>query len=176
MKKILLGVLLAVSSSLMAADWKFAAPSPDGGDIYVDATYYNYKGQTNIVDAWFKTDEFISPESEDMYTKSKNLWRFSCLDREAVLLSFVTYDVKQKILESYTQPEKNPKMSVIVPDSVGESIWEVACTTKGKGFKLPKWRLGKRISAEEMKKLGLKKLNVENSEVEGFARPQIPNP
>ena len=170
MKKIILICGLLASSFSFGADWKFAAAGSDAGGLYVDNSFYQYDHKKHIVDAWFKSESYVSEAGNEKYVKSKYLFRLSCSDKKYALVSHILYDKKGGVIESNSIPVEKLKLDYIVPDSVGESMWEVACSTKGQGFKLPKWSLGERLSKEETQRLmkGATPSNISISELDNF--------
>ena len=154
MKKLILISGLLVSTICFGADWKYAAMgAQDDRAIYVDSSQYNYDKKNNSIKAWFKTDSYVDDNSKDTYTRSKNLFQFSCLDNKIKLLAYVNYDKKGNVISSNQLDSKEAKYSAVIPDTVGESIWKVACISKGKGFRYPKYQAGERLTKEEMEKI-----------------------
>ncbi|USA54584.1 hypothetical protein NDN13_05150 [Acinetobacter sp. C32I] len=153
--KSILFVLGAIFSGLShGADWKFAAIGGENDRaIYVDNSQYAYDKKNNTIKAWFKTDSYKELEGNDIYTKSKDYYQFSCLDNKLRLLAFVNYGKDGNVISSAQREEKDAKYDLIIPDTTGENMWRVACLTKGKGFRFPKWQIGERLSKAEMEKI-----------------------
>lgn len=137
--------------NVYAADWKYAAiGGKNDRAIYVDSSQYTYNKKDNTIKAWFKTDSYKELEGKETFTKSKDLYQFSCVDNKMRLLAFVNYGKDGSVISSAQREEKDAKYDLIIPDTIGEDMWRVACLTKGKGFKYPKWQTGERMSKEEM--------------------------
>lgn len=154
MKKLILTCGLLTSSFGFSAEWKYATNGgQDDRAIYVDSSEYNYDKKSNSIKAWFKTDSYVDDNSKVTYTRSKNLHQFSCLDNKMRLLAYVNYDKNGNVLSSNQLDGKEVRYSTVIPDTVGESIWKVACISKGKGFRYPKYQTGERLTKDEMEKI-----------------------
>lgn len=131
MKKLIFICGLMASSFSFAATWTYVVSS-ENESFYIDKDFYKYDFKNGYVDVWTKsvkkklmTDEF--------YTKTKGLERYSCASKKSKTLAFIEYSETGSALRSNTKPEI--EYSLIFPDSIGESVWYAACATKGKGFK-----------------------------------------
>ncbi|MFN3073190.1 surface-adhesin E family protein [Acinetobacter sp. TY2] len=154
MKKILFICGLLSPGLSFGADWKYAAiGAQDDRAIYVDSSQYNYDKKNNSIKAWFKTDSYEDDNSKKTYTRSKKLFQFSCLDNKMKLLAYVNYDKKGNVISSSQLDSKEVKYDIVIPDTVGESLWKVACISKGNGFRYPKYQAGERLTKEEMEKV-----------------------
>ncbi|MFW1903661.1 surface-adhesin E family protein [Acinetobacter baumannii] len=154
MKRIVLVSGLLASVSSFGADWKYVSIGGENDrGIYVDNSQYMYNKKTNTVKAWFKTVSYIDPDSTETYTRSKNLYQFSCSDKKAKLLGFVNYDKNATIISSDQREEKDAKYNMIIPDTIGEDLWKASCLSKGNGFRFPKVQAGERLSKAEMEKV-----------------------
>lgn len=154
MKKLILICGLLVSSFSFGADWKYATMGTSNDRaIYVDSSQYNYDGKSNSIKVWFKTDSYVDDDSKDTYTRSKNLFQFSCIDNKLKLLAYVNYDQKGNVVSSDQLESNEVKYSTVIPDTIGESLWKVSCISKGKGFRYPKYQTGERLTKDEMEKI-----------------------
>lgn len=154
MKKLILMCSLLASSFTFGADWKYAAMgAQDDRAIYVDSSQYNYDMKNNSIKVWFKTDSYEDTNSKKTYTRSKNLFQFSCNDQKLKLLAYVNYDNKGNVVSSSQLDSKDIKYRMVIPDTIGESLWNVACISKGKGFRYPKYQTGERLTKEEMERI-----------------------
>lgn len=123
------------SSACFGADWKYVTEG-GGMSFYLDKSFYKYDASSKTVDVWTKTTKKKLFE-ESYYTSSKTLTKYSCANKESKLLANIEYDTNGNVLNSNTKP--NSRFELIFPDSVGETIWETACQSKGKGFIFPKY-------------------------------------
>ena len=137
MKKLILICGLLVSGFSFGADWVYAASS-NSESFWVDRGFYKYNIKNNTVDVWNKTIKKKS-NSDDYYTSSKSLDRYSCLDKSTKNLAYVEYEEWGTVSKSNSTPSK--AFSIIFPDSIAEGIWKVACESKGKGFMFTKGQL-----------------------------------
>ncbi|WP_151838127.1 MULTISPECIES: surface-adhesin E family protein [unclassified Acinetobacter] len=154
MKKLILVFSFIASSLSYGADWKYAAiGGQNDRAIYVDSSQYNYDMKNNSIKAWFKTDSYEDDNSKNIYTRSKNFFQFSCADNKLKLLAYVNYDKKGDVVSSGQSDSKDIQYSMVIPDTIGESLWKVACISKGKGFRYPKYQTGVRLTKEEMDKI-----------------------
>ncbi|WP_335955265.1 surface-adhesin E family protein [Acinetobacter guillouiae] len=128
---------LLASSLSFGADWVYVNSS-NSESFWVDKGFYKYNVKNNTVDVWNKAIKKKS-NSNDFYTSSKSLERYSCMDKSSKNLAYVEYKESGEVSKSYSTPSKS--FSVIFPDSIAEGIWEVACSSKGRGFRFSKKQL-----------------------------------
>lgn len=135
MKKLIFISGLLASTICFGADWRYVT-SGGGLGFYVDNSFYKYDASSKTVDVWTKTtkkDIF----NDNYYTSSKTLTKYSCVNKESKQLANIEYSSNGSVLNSSTK--LNGKFELIFPDSVGEVIWEISCSSKGKGFAFPKY-------------------------------------
>ncbi len=149
MKKLILICGLLASSFSFSADWVFVTETSNADeDYYIDKSHYKYNGKTGVSEVWYKQNKF---EGLQEYVASKTLKAFDCIGKRERALAQVTYTYNGYSNKTITNPTP---YSVVFPDTVGESLWEAACKTKGKGLYLP--HKPNFISEERMKLIGLK--------------------
>jgi len=68
-------------------------------------------------------------------------------------LAYVNYNKNGDVVSSAQYDSKDVKYKIIIPDTIGEDLWKVACISKGGGFRYPKYQTGERLSKEEMEKI-----------------------
>ncbi|ARG18759.1 hypothetical protein B7L44_07020 [Acinetobacter nosocomialis] len=136
MKKIIFLTAFLASSLSFGADWRYAA-STDADSYWVDKSFYKYDSKNNSIDVWSKSVTKKLGLNE-FYTKSKSLDKYSCVDKAVKNIAYVEYNVDGSVSKSSTSAAS--KFTIIFPDSIAESIWEIACSTKGKGFKFSKFQ------------------------------------
>lgn len=135
MKKLLLISGLLVSGFSFAADWVLVTQSNNSDtNHFIDRDYYKYNLKTRNVEVWELTKNYIGSGMEQ-YTSSKTLTLYDCVGKRQKTLGSVEYNSSGYALRSSSQPAKS--FNIIFPDTVGESYWEAACKTKGKGLYLP---------------------------------------
>lgn len=119
--------MLIFSSNAIAANWQYAT-STKQEKFYIDKAFYNYNKTANTVEVWSKTETKTSP----IYTSSKSLIQYDCKGKRSKTLAYIKYGSSGLVIQSSSNPSK---FDIIFPDSVDEAIWEISCSTKGKGFK-----------------------------------------
>lgn len=158
MKKLIFICGLMVSSFSFAANWVYVTSSSDAESFYIDRDFYKYDSKNGYVDVWTKSVK-KKLMSDGFYTSTKSLERYSCASKKSKTLAFVKYSETGNALQSNSKPQA--EYSLIFPDSIGESIWSVACATKGKGFKFTSQQInfthaenqGRFLTPEQVNKL-----------------------
>ncbi|EHU1846328.1 surface-adhesin E family protein [Acinetobacter baumannii] len=134
MKKLILLLGFSVSNLCFAADWVYVAAG-GGQNFFIDKSFYKYDAANKTVDVWSKATQ--KKLNDDLYyTESKTLIRYLCPSKSSKNLATISYSESGSVIKSSTKPA--PDFSIIFPDTIDETIWEVACSTRGKGFKLYK--------------------------------------
>lgn len=132
MKKLLLVCSLIVPAFGFAAEWEFVTETSDHDtDHYIDKTYYKYNDKTNTAEIWHQRRSFFGLEE---YIEAKTLSVYDCIGKKDRTLAQVTYTYTGDVKQTITTPSP---YTIIFPDTIGESLWEAACKTKGKGLYLP---------------------------------------
>jgi hypothetical protein len=129
-----LSVLLLCASWSAKAEWRPVVLGDTNGDptpIFIDAPTVRQQGK--LRKAWFLTQylkDQVLPDSGKRYRSTKTLWFFDCKARASGFKQTVYYsdfDAKQ-VIDSFERDQ--PKLSEIVPDSVGEDMLGAACSRK----------------------------------------------
>lgn len=127
---------LLVSSLSFGADWVLVAQSDDSeSNYYIDKSYYKYDSKNMTSQIWVQTEKYKTHNSMEKYISSKGLTLYDCAGKRYKNLASISYRSDGFVLNTFNQPAKD--FSVIFPDTVGESYWNAACKTKGKGLYLP---------------------------------------
>lgn len=136
MKKIafILGVI--VPSLSHGADWVYVT-SGDKESFYIDKSYYNFDSKSNTVEVWERSTKPKFENKNQEYTFSKSLAVYSCANKRVKQVAGVKYTETGSVLSSSSTPKA--QFEIIFPETIGESLWKVACQTKGKGLKFPKY-------------------------------------
>ena len=142
---------MLVSFHGFCADWKPISytEKPSISATYIDSGQYKYKPSGSTVEMWSKTVKF--DDKIGWYKISSELSLYSCNSKKYQVLYTILYDADGNVTYS---SKGNNSYDFVVPDTLGDSKWNVACTTKGKGFYLPKVYIPDWKTAEEMKSLG----------------------
>lgn len=135
MKKFIVICGLLASNFSFGADWAYIGTG-GGADFYIDKSSYNYNKPDKTIDVWVKTQR-KRLFSEEYYTPSKSLTKYSCKTRESKLLADVEYNIDGTVLRSNTKP--SGQFEIIFPDTIAESILVASCLSDGGGFLFPKY-------------------------------------
>lgn len=153
MKKLIFISGLLVSGFSSGADWVLVTQSDDlESSHYIDKSYYKYDSKNMTSQIWVQTQDYKKYNSMEKYVSSKGLTLYDCASKRYKNLASISYRSDGFVLNTFNQPAKD--FSVIFPDTVGESYWNAACKTKGKGLYLP--HKPNFISEKRMKLIGLK--------------------
>lgn len=136
MRKYIALLATLISTSAFSADWVYAVSSGTES-FWIDKSFYKFDTKSKTVDVWSKSIK--KNLSNEFYTGSKSLIRYSCLDKTSKILAHVEYRSDGSVSSSKTSPET--KFSLIFPDSIAEGMWSIACSSKGKGFTFSKMQL-----------------------------------
>lgn len=139
MEKLILICGVLASSFSFGADWVLVAQSDDSeSNHYIDKSYYKYDSKNMTSQIWVQTEKYKTHNSMEKYISSKGLTLYDCAGKRYKNLASISYRSDGFVLNTFNQPAKD--FSVIFPDTVGESYWNAACKTKGKGLYLPPQR------------------------------------
>ena len=135
-KKLILIFGLFASGFSFGADWVLVTQSDDNeSNYYIDKSYYKYDSKNMTAQIWVQTENYKKSNSMEKYVSSKGLTLYDCTGKRYKNLASISYRSDGFVLNTFNQPAKD--FSVIFPDTVGESYWDAACKTKGKGLYLP---------------------------------------
>ena len=137
MRKFILLCGMIVSNLSFGADWVYIGSSKSGDKFYIDFDFYQYDKKTNSTLVWTKTNERLN---QNYYTRQKNLTKYYCKDKSFITSNLVTYYPDGNVKSSVSGYALNfDKTSIIVPDTLNENIWNIACGTPAQGldFKYP---------------------------------------
>lgn len=138
MKRLILICGLLASGFSFGADWVYVTSSASSEAFWLDKSFYKYDAKNNTVDAWVRSTKG-KLYGEGAYVASKTLDRISCGAKKSKTLAFIKYNESGETIKSSTKPES--EFSLIFPDTIGESVWDVACKSKGKGFRFTEAQL-----------------------------------
>lgn len=116
---------------------EYVTSSSNGDTYYVDESFFKYDSKNQTMDVWDKSEK-KKTLSDDTYTSSKSLTRYSCSDKSLKILAIVEYNFDGTVRNSSTTPSKN--FSLIFPETISEAFWHVACDNKGKGLKMKEYK------------------------------------
>jgi hypothetical protein len=127
-------VVLMMTCSVSWAGWEYTGTSSDDA-----ITYYHDKSTIRrngvIVKIWeMKEYSTAQTNSEsNRYQSDKILWAFNCREETKTITSIVEYAGSMgtgSVVSSITAEESWLKWSPIVPGSVAEVTWKIACSKK----------------------------------------------
>ena len=128
MKRLLLGLMLAMTASAASAKWT-GVDYDDELITYVDRATIRRSG--NFVKMWelkdYKTVR-TSPSTGYSYLSAKGQEEYDCKEEKTRLLAFTWFDGKMgsgKVVHNTS--ETSMKWSPIQPGSIGEALWKIAC-------------------------------------------------
>lgn len=129
-KQLALTLTLAVTPVIAySAEWAYITSSKDNHKYYIDKQSYKYDKTTHIATFW-RQDKYIKSDGSS-YVTYKVLQQIDCVNQKSRSLNSVKYTYNGSVLSSYDKPSS---YSIIVPDTIGEALWESACKNKGKGL------------------------------------------
>lgn len=153
MRKYFVLPIAFLSSFAFSAEWSYVSSGSNGDDFYVDRSYYKYDLKSKTVDMWVKSEKTSLFDKNKRYTSSKALNRYSCTGKSSKSLAYAAYNDNGSVLNQTSTPESDFK--IIFPDTINESLWEVACKSNGKGLFLPQQQRMKALTRQDMEKLGI---------------------
>jgi hypothetical protein len=129
MKRLLLIILLFLSSSPAYAEWV----EVEGGDkftAYVDTETIRRKG--NLVKIWVLDDfKTVRTASGKSYLSIKSLDEYDCAEAQIRNLALYAYSGQMGTGEIVEPLSDDPsKWTPIIPGSVGQTKWKLVCKQK----------------------------------------------
>jgi hypothetical protein len=130
--KRLLFVLLMMISSVSWAEWERIS---NDGDSYIYADRETIRKKGNFVEMWRLKNYFRVQDdySGNKYKSSKLMTRYDCNDRTGAVVSLVHFSEEYgqgDVVFSGTRKKNEINDEPIVPGSVGEVAWQIACGKK----------------------------------------------
>lgn len=138
MKRLILICGLLASGFSFGADWVYVTSGANSENFWIDKSFYKYDVKNSTVDVWVRSTK-AKLYDEGSYVTSKTLDRISCGAKKSKTLAFIKYNESGETIKSNSKPDS--EFSLIFPDTIGESIWEASCKTKGRGFKFTETQL-----------------------------------
>jgi hypothetical protein len=128
-KRLLIGLMLLVTATAASAEW---ARVDDNDDFiqYVDRATIRRNGY--FVKMWGLQDyKTVQKLADDSYLASKEQREYDCKEERTRLLAFLWFSGQMgsgKVVLSNS--DTSMKWDPVVPGSVGEILWKVACGKK----------------------------------------------
>ncbi len=76
--------------------------------------------------------EYQKTEGYENYSHSLMAWEIDCNSANVGSISIIDYDGKGNVLDSHNRDEKSLEMVPVVPGSLGDLLYKMACKEKGK--------------------------------------------
>lgn len=122
MRKVLLGlVALVTASGASAADWVKISVGDNGDPYYLDASSIKDVGRYRSV--WRKISV---TDPKDREKEALGLIYFNCAEKSRAFKAYVSY-FRDGTNESDTVPDYRLQWNTVVPDSVGETAFNLVC-------------------------------------------------
>ncbi len=128
MKRLLFVVLMTVCS-ISCADWEYTIETNTGSTSYHDKSSIRRSGVS--VKMWMMTD-FSSAQTSGgrKYKSSKRFVDYNCAEETFALISVVNYSGSMGeggVVRSMTWQERELEWEPLVPGTVVEAMWKIAC-------------------------------------------------
>lgn len=119
--------------SSFASDWQGIAFN--GSTLYY-MDYESVAPYKNLTKAWIRI-QYATPQETDtnptkLYISEKQLQYFDCKQKLMGMTAFTSYGVGEAsgtVIESVEGSIENRRLKDVVPDTVGETIFKVACSS-----------------------------------------------
>ena len=128
MKRLVLGLMLGLTASAASAEWTISGGT-DSSILYVDRATIRRNG--NLVKMWnlvdFKTVQTVSGDS---FLSQKGQSEYDCKEERTRMLAFTWFSGQMgngNVVLSHSEPGK---WKPIQPESIGETLWKIACGKK----------------------------------------------
>jgi hypothetical protein len=125
-------VLLMMTCSVSWAEWEISANFDNGETGYHDRATIRRNGA--IAKMWIMHDyPVVQTDNGDRYKSDKVQFAYDCRSETFVLISSIRYSDSMgagDVVYSSTRTESQWKWRPIVPESVGELRWKIACGKK----------------------------------------------
>lgn len=132
MKRLLLILLLTIFSNGAMAQWELINSS-DKFNAYVDIAYKRKSGKK--VKIWTLHD-YKSPQTDSFgksYLSAVIQFEYDCFNETSTILSFTKYTKNMQggiVVDTQTRQTAETTKESIRPNSIGESVFEIACGKK----------------------------------------------
>lgn len=129
MTRLLLMIFLVLISGPAYAEWVSVGESDLGATVYVDRDTIRRNG--NLVKMWelydFKTVQTVAGKS---LLSSKSQRQYDCTEERHRLLTFMDFSGNMGRGNVVYSNSVEDNWEPVAPETVGQSLWEVACAKK----------------------------------------------
>ena len=130
MKRLLLITLLVLNSGPVYAEWVLTSGNDDAGlTVYVDPDTIRRKG--NLVKMWQLYDyKTIQTVAGDSLLSIKRYNEYDCTEERTRMLAYTWFSGNMGSGQVVHSDSDEDKWKPVVPDSVAEALWKIACDKK----------------------------------------------
>ena len=129
MSRILMLIVLMLSTGAVWAEWTEIGETDDGMTIYIDFSTIRRSG--NFVEFWRLIDLKTTQKLVGVrFLSNKSQWQYDCLEKQEKGMTF-TYFSKNMgngvVVDSYSNPAK---WESVEPESIHDAIFKIVCDKK----------------------------------------------
>jgi hypothetical protein len=117
--------VVSLSIPASASNWAKVSSNKTGA-IFLDAESVERGG--NTVKVWLKLT--VDKIGKDGVAYEKVRWSFDCENRTIAVLADIVYHADGSVVRSSTVPDFLARSEAIVPDSTGDDIAPVVCSSR----------------------------------------------
>ena len=134
--KRLLFVVLLITCSASWAEWELCGATGKGDEntlYFCDTSTIRRNGAISRMWRMNSNSNLQRDPYGDRYMSVKSLWAYNCIDETGVTISVISYSKSMgegKVVRSVTLKERDWRWGPIVPGSVSETSWKIACGRK----------------------------------------------
>ena len=128
MKKLILTILLTITSTSAMAEWTYLTSS-NSEDIYIDKSDIREKG--NMVKMWDMTDyksrQIQTDKDGASFLSTRSLTEYDCLEVKFTTLNITFFSGNLGEGEIVFNHQYDKKWADIPPDTIVKRLWKTAC-------------------------------------------------
>jgi hypothetical protein len=131
MKKLLLAILLTIFSTSTLAEWTQVGETA-GGEFSINVNLKSIRKKKGIVKMWVLKD-YKAPQNNDAtpYLSSANQVEYNCNNETTQILAITSFSENLgNGIPTYSGSGRIGLPEPILPDSVDELLWKIACNKK----------------------------------------------
>jgi hypothetical protein len=122
--------LLVLSSGSAYAEWIKVSESDEAGKtVYVDPT--TIRRNSNLVKMWqFYDYKTVQTVGSIRFLTAKEQWEFDCAEERSRVVARKEFSGNMGSGTMVSTNSQVGKWVPVIPDSIGRTVWEVACNKK----------------------------------------------
>ena len=127
MKRLLLFILLALSSAPAYAEWVKVGDGDEAGKtVYVDTA--TIRRNSNLVKMWqFYDYKTVQTVGGVRFLSAKEQWEFDCAEERSRVLALKEFSGNMGTGTMVDTNSQVGKWIPVMPGSIGRTVWAVAC-------------------------------------------------